>query len=55
MDVFDERQVPEHFWVTPEPKPPEARIDRVAVKAAIKAGIDVPGAKLTQAVRLEVL
>lgn len=54
VEVFDDRQVPAHFWVTPEPKPPEARIDRVAVKAAIKAGIDVPGAKLTQAVRLEV-
>lgn len=54
VEVLDERQVPAHYWVTPEPKPPEPRIDRTAVKAAIKAGIDVPGARLAQANRLEV-
>lgn len=55
VEVFDDRQVPAHFWVTPEPKPPEPRIDKTAIKGAIKAGIEVPGAKLVQAVRLEVL
>ena len=55
VEVFDERQVPEHFWVTPEPKPVEPRIDKTAVKAAIKAGIEVAGARLVQATRLEVL
>ena len=54
VEVLDERQVPEHFWVTPEPKPVEPRLDKTAIKGAIKAGIDVPGARLVQATRLEV-
>lgn len=55
VEVLDERQVPAHFWVTPEPKPVEPRLDKTAIKGAIKAGIEVPGARLVQATRLEVL
>lgn len=54
VEVLDERQVPAGFWVTPPPKPPEARIDKKAISASLKAGIEVPGARLTQATRLEV-
>lgn len=54
VEVEDERQIPASFWVTPPPKVPEARIDKTAIKAAIKAGQQVPGAKLVQATRLEV-
>ena len=55
VEVEDERQVPAAFWVTPPPKVPEARIDKTAIKTAIKAGQEVPGCKLVQATRLEVL
>ena len=54
VEVLDERQVPAEFWVTPPPKVPEARIDKTAVKAAIKAGMEVPGARLVQGSRLEI-
>jgi hypothetical protein len=54
VEVLDENQVPAGFWVTPAPKPPEARIDKKAIAAAIKAGQEVPGARLTQHTRLEV-
>lgn len=54
VEVLDERQVPSQFWVTPPPKVPEPRIDKKAIAAAIKAGEEVPGAKLVQANRLDV-
>jgi hypothetical protein len=54
VEVLDERQIPAGFWVTPEPKPIEARIDKTAIKNAIKSGQDVPGARLVQHTRLEV-
>jgi hypothetical protein len=55
VEVLDDKQVPALYWVTPEPKPPEARIDKKAVAAALKKGDDVPGARLVQHTRLEVL
>jgi hypothetical protein len=54
VEVLDAEMVPSGYWVTPEPKPPEARIDKTAIKNALKAGIDVPGARLVQGVRLDV-
>jgi hypothetical protein len=55
VDIFDERQVPEAFMVTPEPAPPpQPRPDKAAIKAALAAGTDVPGARLTQGTRLEI-
>jgi hypothetical protein len=54
VEVLEDKQIPAHFWVTPEPKPAEPRIDKTAIKAAIKAGIEVPGARMVQHTRLEV-
>ena len=52
VDVFDPAQLPAEFMRIPEPPPPAP--DKVAIKAAIKSGQDVPGARLTQSQRLEV-
>jgi hypothetical protein len=52
VDVFDEKQVPESYWV--QPPPPAKRIDKKAIKTAIDAGREVPGAKINQAIRLEI-
>jgi len=50
VTIEDERQVPAEYWVAPPP--PQVVISKSAIKAAIDAGIDVPGAKLTRSVRL---
>ena len=50
VDVFDVMQIPAEFMVAPEPPP--ARIDKTLIKDALKAGKDVPGARLTQGQRL---
>lgn len=52
VEIFDAAQVPAEFMRQPEPPPPAP--DKAAIKAALKAGQDVPGAKLTQGHRLEV-
>lgn len=52
VDVWDEKQVPEKYWVQP-PAPPK-KIDKKAIKADIDADIDVPGAKKVQGTRLEI-
>jgi hypothetical protein len=52
IDVWDEKQIPEQYWVQPEPPP--KTIDKKAIKAAIDADIDVPGAKKVQGTRLEI-
>lgn len=44
LDVVDETKIPADYWHTPEPV---AVLDRAAVKDALKAGLDVPGARLT--------
>jgi hypothetical protein len=54
VDVFDEKQVPLTLWSAPAPKPPEPKPDKKAIAARIKAGEDVPGARLVQATRLHV-
>ena len=42
VDIFDENQVPEQFWrVTKE-------VSKELVKAAIKSGQDVPGARIIE-------
>lgn len=48
--VTDEAAVPDWFWVQPEPPP--KRIDKTAVKEALKAGVPVPGAYIESAERL---
>jgi len=52
VEVWDENQVPESFWV--QPPPPAKRIDKKAIKAALDAGQDVPGAKASQGTRIEI-
>jgi hypothetical protein len=54
VEVLDAQQVPGVFWAIAEPMLPISRIDKAAVKAAIKSGQDVPGARLVQHTRLEV-
>jgi hypothetical protein len=55
VDVWDERQIPASFMRAPEPPPPPAPApDKAAIKAAINAGQDVPGALLAQGTRLEI-
>lgn len=52
VDVFDAAQVPATYMRQKPPPPPEP--DKAAIKAALQAGQDVPGAKMTQGQRLEV-
>lgn len=52
VDVFEAATVPESFWVQPE-TPPKV-IDKKAIAAEIKAGREVPGARLVQGQRLVV-
>jgi len=52
VDVYDALSVPAEYMRQAPPPPPA--IDKAAIKKAIAAGEDVPGARLTQAVRLDV-
>ena len=52
VDVFEPGLVPASFMRTPEPTPPAP--DKTAIKEALKAGQDVPGARLTSGQRLEI-
>lgn len=51
LDVYDERMVPADFWHTPEPV---TTLDRAALKAALKEGREVQGARLTQSESLRI-
>jgi len=50
VDVFDQLQIPIGYMITP--LPPTDRPDKALIKEALKAGKDVPGARLTQGQRL---
>lgn len=52
VDVFEPDLVPAEFMTQPAPPPPAP--DKTAIKGAIKAGIEVPGARLTHGQRLVV-
>lgn len=52
VDVFDEQQVLQQYWRQPEP--PAPTIDKKAIAEAVKAGADVPGARIVRGHRLEV-
>lgn len=54
VDVYDQLSLPPEYMVTPAPKPPVAAPDKKAIAAALKAGKDVPGAKLVQGTRLAI-
>lgn len=50
VDVWDEKQVPEKYWIQPET--PAKVISKELIKADIKNGVDVPGAKQVQGTKL---
>lgn len=52
VDVFEPGLIPAEFMRQPEPPPPSP--DKTAIKEAIKAGRDVPGAQLAQGTRLDI-
>lgn len=52
VDIFEPGLIPASLMKTPEPPP--ATPDKTAIKAAIQAGQDVPGAQLAQGTRLEI-
>jgi hypothetical protein len=55
VDVWDERQIPAQYMRTPEPPHPPVPVpDKLALKEALKAGIEVPGAQMAQGTRLEI-
>lgn len=50
--IEDDRQIPAEFMRTPEPPPPMP--DKKAISEALKAGQDVPGARLARGKRLDI-
>jgi hypothetical protein len=52
VEIYEPALIPAEYMRQPEPPP--AAPDKTAIKAAIAAGTEVPGAKLTRGVRLEV-
>lgn len=52
VEIDEPALLPAAYWKQPEPPPPV--IDKTAIKAAIKAGEDVPGARLTQGTHLRI-
>lgn len=51
VDVYDEKQIPASFMS--KPKPPEPKPSKAEIKKAIKAGTEVPGARIIKKDRLE--
>jgi len=52
VEIYEPGLIPAQYMKTPEPPPPAP--DKTAIKAAITAGMEVPGAKLTKGTRLEI-
>lgn len=52
VDIFEPGLIPGEFMRQPEPPP--AAPDKAAIKAALQAGRDVPGALLANGTRLEI-
>jgi hypothetical protein len=52
VEVFDQLSIPAEFMVLPEPQP--ASPDKKAIAAALKAGVEISGARLVQGVRLNI-
>lgn len=51
VEIFDEKQVPKEFWKTP--KTPDPKVSKSDISKAIKAGTEVPGARIVKKDRLE--
>jgi hypothetical protein len=52
VEVFDEKQVPLSFYAVP--KTPDPKISKSEISAALKKGIDVPGARIIKKDRLTI-
>jgi hypothetical protein len=52
VEVLDTAALPLSYWRTPEVKPPVAAPDKAAIKLALQAGTEVPGARLVQGLKL---
>lgn len=52
VEIYEPGLIPAQFMKQPEPPPPSP--DKTAIKAAITAGTEVPGAKLTKGTRLDI-
>lgn len=52
VEIYEPGLIPTGYMVTPEPPPPAP--DKKAIAAALKAGEDIPGCKLTRGMRLEI-
>lgn len=52
VEIFDEKQVPISFYTVP--KTPDPKISKAEISKAIKAGKEVPGAKIVKRDRLEI-
>lgn len=52
VDIDELDLLPAEYWTQPEPPAPAP--DKTAIKAAIKSGIDVPGARLTRGTHLRI-
>ena len=52
VDIYEPRLIPVEYMRQPETPPPAP--DKTALKAALKAGVEVQGARLVQSVRLVV-
>lgn len=52
VEIEDETQIPAEFMVTPPP--PAARPDKTAISKALKAGQEVPGARLEHRQNLQI-
>lgn len=52
VDIFEAGMIPCELYSYPEPPPPVP--DKTAIKAAIKAGQEVPGARIIQETRLDI-
>lgn len=51
VEIFDEKQVPMNFYA--KPKPPVLKPSKTEISKAIKAGVEVPGARIVKKDRLE--
>jgi len=54
VEISDAAALPPIYWHLPEPKPPVAAPDKKKIIEALKAGGDVPGARLSFSTRLEI-
>jgi hypothetical protein len=52
VEIFDTLSIPSAYMTDPKPIPPAP--DKALIKQAIKDGIEVPGARMTQSTRLAI-